>query len=83
LAERLGLATAATAERQERLLAALGLPIRAHGIDAGAVNDALGHDKKARDGRVPFVLAPTIGSFRLVYDVSPTDVRAVLGRLEP
>ena len=83
VATRLGVAPPEVAARQERLLAALGLPIRAHGIDAGAVNDALGHDKKARDGRVPFVLAPTIGSFRLVYDVSPTDVRAVLGRLEP
>jgi 3-dehydroquinate synthase len=83
LAERLGVATAATAERQERLLAGLGLPIRTRGIDADAVNDALGRDKKARDGRVPFVLAPTIGSFRLVYDVSPADIRAALGRLEP
>jgi 3-dehydroquinate synthetase len=39
-------------------------------------------DKKARDGRLPFVLAPTIGSFRLVYDVKPDDVRAVLEEIQ-
>ena len=32
---------------------------------------AIARDKKAKDGRVPFVLAPEIGAFRLVYDVRP------------
>jgi 3-dehydroquinate synthase len=83
LAERLRLATPATVERQERLLAAVGLPIRAAGIDAEAVIGAISRDKKARDGRVPFVLAPAIGSFRLVYDVPVDEVRGVLAYLEP
>jgi 3-dehydroquinate synthase len=78
LAERLGLATATTTHRQERLLAAVGLPIRSAAVDAEAVLKAISHDKKARDGRVPFVLAPAIGSFRVVYDVSADDVRAAL-----
>jgi 3-dehydroquinate synthase len=82
LAERLGLASTATVERQEHLLAALGLPIRAAGIDAEAVIAAIGRDKKGRDGRVPFVLAPAIGSFRLVFDVAAADIRAALARLE-
>jgi len=81
LAERLGLATSATTQRQERLLAAVGLPIRAPVVEADAVLKAISHDKKARDGRVPFVLAPAIGSFRVVYDVSADDVRAALGVL--
>jgi 3-dehydroquinate synthase len=80
LALRLGLASAETVTRQERLLAALGLPTRAS-VDVEAVLAAITHDKKARDGRVPFVLAPAIGSFRLVWDVSPADVRAVLAEL--
>jgi 3-dehydroquinate synthetase len=42
---------------------------------------AIAHDKKARDGRVPFVLAPSIGAFRVVYDVAPADVRAALATL--
>jgi 3-dehydroquinate synthase len=78
LAERLGLATPATTRRQEALLASVGLPVRAPDVDAEAVLKAITHDKKARDGRVPFVLAPAIGTFRVVYDVGPDDVRAAL-----
>jgi 3-dehydroquinate synthetase len=54
------------------------LPIRAPAVDAEAVLNAITHDKKARDGRVPFVLAPAIGAFRVVYDVGPDDVRWAL-----
>jgi 3-dehydroquinate synthase len=78
LAHRLGIANGETLARQERLLAALGLPIRMRPLDGDAVLTAMTRDKKARDGRLPFVLAPAIGAFRLVYDVKPDDVRAVL-----
>lgn len=83
LAERLGLADTTTVARQERLLDALGLPTRGPlpGVDAGAVAAAIAHDKKARDGRVPFVLAPWIGAYRLAYDVPSSEVRAVLHAL--
>jgi hypothetical protein len=30
---------------------------------------------------VPFILAPAIGTFRLVHDVPPADVRAVIDGL--
>jgi len=81
LAARLGIATAETGERQQRLLAALGLPVAAAGLDADAVLAAIRRDKKARDGRVPFVLAPSIGTFRVVYDVDAADIRATLTTL--
>jgi len=81
LARRLGIATDETVTRQERLLAALGLPVRADSLDANAVLAAISRDKKSRDGRVPFVLAPRIGAFRLVYDVAPDDIRAALADL--
>ena len=81
LARRLGLASEETMARQERLLEAVGLPVRADAVDVEAVLAAIARDKKARDGRVPFVLAPRIGAFRLVYDVSADDIRAVLGAL--
>jgi 3-dehydroquinate synthetase len=42
---------------------------------------ALARDKKARDGRLPFVLAPEIGRFRLVYDVAPAAVLDTLRAL--
>jgi 3-dehydroquinate synthase len=78
LAERLGLASAETAARQWRWLEAVGLPVRGGDMAPAAVVEAITRDKKARDGRVPFVLAPAIGQFRLVFDV-PTD--AVLATL--
>jgi 3-dehydroquinate synthetase len=81
LANRLGLAAAETLARQERLLAALGLPIRAEAVDVEAVLGAIRHDKKARNGRVPFVLSPALGTFRVVFDVSPDDVRAVVNEV--
>jgi 3-dehydroquinate synthase len=81
LAARLGHATADTGQRQERLLDAVGLPTRLPEIDHDAVLDAMRLDKKARDGRVPFVLAPAIGAFRLVRDVPAAEVRAVLQEL--
>jgi 3-dehydroquinate synthase len=81
LAERLGVADAATTRRQESLLRALALPVRAASVDGDAVMAAITHDKKARDGRVPFVLAPAIGAFRVVYDVPPAEARAALASL--
>jgi 3-dehydroquinate synthase len=81
LAEALGLATAATTRRQEAVLTAVGLPVRASDVDATAVLEATTRDKKSRDGRVPFVLAPAIGAFRVVYDVQPDDVRGAVARL--
>ena len=81
LATRLHIASAETADRQVRLLDAVGLPVRARDIDVEAVLAATRRDKKSRDGRVPFVLAPSIGAYRVVYDVGLDDVRAVLAEL--
>jgi 3-dehydroquinate synthase len=78
LARRLDLASEATIARQEQLLARLGLPVRAGALDVDAVLTAITHDKKARDGRVPFVLAPALGEFRVVYDVPPAAIRAAV-----
>jgi len=81
LARQLRIADASTVERQERLLTAVDLPTRAEGIDVDGVLAAMRRDKKSRDGRVPFVLAPTIGAFKVVYDIPPADVRAALASL--
>jgi 3-dehydroquinate synthase len=82
LAQRIGVADDETVARQERLLAALGLPVRVPSIDVDPVVGAIARDKKAKDGRIPFVLAPSIGAFRLVYDVPVAEVRAVVASLE-
>jgi 3-dehydroquinate synthase len=72
LAVRLGLAERQTAERQEALLGALGLPTRFETPDPRAIAETLRHDKKARDGRVAFVLLKAIGQAEVRLDV-PTD----------
>ena len=69
IAERLGLAKPGLRARQLAALDALGLPVRGVGEPPERVIEALSRDKKAKDGRVPFILAPEIGAFRLVYDV--------------
>jgi 3-dehydroquinate synthase len=81
LAERLGRASAAMRRRQEALLARLGLPTRMAALDPARVLDAMTHDKKSRDGRVPFVLAPEIGRFEIVDGVAADDVRAALAAI--
>jgi 3-dehydroquinate synthase len=81
LARRLGIADDETTTRQERMLETLGLPVRAPSIDVEPIVSAMARDKKAKDGRVPFVLAPRIGAFRIVYDVPTSDIRAVIASL--
>jgi len=81
LARRLGIADDETTTRQERMLETLGLPVRAPSIDVEPIVSAMARDKKAKDGRVPFVLAPRIGAFRIVYDVPTTEIRAVIASL--
>ena len=81
LARRLGIADDETTARQERMLETLGLPVRAPSIDVEPIVSAMARDKKAKDGRVPFVLAPRIGAFRIVYDVPTAEVRAVIASL--
>jgi len=81
LAERLGLASAATTHRQAALLQAVGLPVRGSGAAPASVLEALGRDKKSRNGRVPFVLAPEIGRFKVVQDVPREAVLATLQEL--
>jgi 3-dehydroquinate synthase len=78
LACRLGLAEPRTAERQERLLRALGLPTRFPEPAPGAVAEALRRDKKAREGRVPFVLLKALGRAEVCFDVPSETIRGVL-----
>ena len=81
LARRLSVAPADVVTRQERQLETLGLPTRVGPIDADAVLAAIGRDKKSRNGRIPFILAPAIGSFQVVYDVTADQIRAALGEV--
>ncbi len=81
IAERLALAAPETGARQLRLLEAVGLPVRGVGAPPERVVEAIARDKKAKDGRVPFVLAPEIGGFRIVFDVPKLVVLDALAEL--
>jgi 3-dehydroquinate synthase len=82
LAVRLGWTDARTAERQEALLRGLGLPTRFGGIEPREVAGALHHDKKARDGRVAFVLLRTLGRAEVCQDVATDTVVEVLREIQ-
>ena len=56
-----GLMPAAEADRLERLLGRLGLPVRIE-MDSALINDALRKDKKRQDREIHFVLLDGIGS---------------------
>ena len=78
IAQRIGIAKPETSTRQIDLLRAVGLPVHGIAADPARVMEAMSRDKKSRDGRVPFVLAPEIGRFQLVFDVPRDAVRASL-----
>lgn len=81
LAERRGVGRAGLAGRVEVATAALGLPVRLAGLEPADLWDAMGHDKKWRDGAATFVLLEEVGSPVIARDVPRADVLAVLDGL--
>ncbi|HXX38850.1 MAG TPA: 3-dehydroquinate synthase [bacterium] len=85
LAVRMGLCDAASMERQAALLRGAGLPVRVadlrtrHRPSAGAIAAAMALDKKARAGRLRFVLPVEVGRTVVRDDVPATLVEEVLG----
>ncbi|GAB4334887.1 MAG: hypothetical protein Kow0010_22130 [Dehalococcoidia bacterium] len=62
-------------DRQQRLIAACGLPDTAPGLDAAAIIEATGSDKKVRGGAVHWVLLEAIGRAVTRNDVPEGIVR--------
>jgi len=81
LAERRGVARAGLAGRVEVATAALGLPVSLAGLEPADLWDAMGHDKKWRDGAAAFVLLEEVGRPVIARDVPRADVLAVLDGL--
>jgi len=78
LAERLNRVPPGLAKRQEKLLAALGLPIKLPKLDQKRFLEAMMHDKKVEHGRLRLVLPTRLGQVELVADVPADDVLAAL-----
>lgn len=78
MAVKRGLVAMDLANRQERLLRALGLPIRPPQRPVSDMVNAMLLDKKAQAGRVRFILPRRLGEVALYSDVSEDEVRRVL-----
>jgi 3-dehydroquinate synthase len=79
LAERRGMAPADVTLRQVRLLQAFDLPTAPKPEwPADALIEVMRRDKKARAGRLRFILPTRIGAVEAVDDVDDADVRAAL-----
>src|SRR5438105_6600522 len=74
LSEQLGIADATLRPRLERMLSAAGLPTRSRIPPRAWV--LMRRDKKARAGKVRWILPRGIGRFSLVSDVAERDLRA-------
>ena len=83
LAKRLGSVDGQEVVRVERMLERAGLPLRRsqlapQELDVGALMDAMSKDKKAKDGRLVFIVPTGIGTSEVRSDVPHTDVEMVL-----
>lgn len=78
ISEEMGLLPPADRARIERIVAQMGLPLRAAGVTPDAMYADLFHDKKTVDGRIHWVLAQGIGSVRVCADVPEDVVRRAL-----
>jgi 3-dehydroquinate synthetase len=78
-----GLLPRSEAERVERHLAAVGLPIHLSFVpggppDADRLMELIAQDKKVKRGRLTFILARAIGASFVAPDVDAAEVRAFL-----
>ncbi|MCX5678206.1 MAG: 3-dehydroquinate synthase [Candidatus Omnitrophica bacterium] len=78
IASDLGLIKESEADRVERLIKKVGLPVSIKGLAISKVYEAHLHDKKFADGRNRFILASRIGSARVVDGVAGSVIRNAL-----
>jgi 3-dehydroquinate synthase len=80
LSARLQRIEGAQADRLERLLARLGLPVKPPPLAVERWLEFMGRDKKNREGRITFVLLDALGSASVVRDTPEAPVRELLAR---
>jgi 3-dehydroquinate synthetase len=81
IAAKLGYAAPSLADHIEAALAAWGLPVRCPPFDAGAIWEAMAHDKKRQGRSLRWVLPRAIGDVFVTDQVKRADVLAVLEAL--
>jgi 3-dehydroquinate synthase len=78
LAERLGRVDRSLADRQGRLLDAMGLPVAIPKLDRKQVLESMMRDKKVAHGRLRLILPSRLGQVELVDGIAESDISAVL-----
>jgi 3-dehydroquinate synthase len=81
LSRQLGFLSRADSERIRSLLQRAGLPTAAKGITPERMRRLMSVDKKAKEGRVHFVLLEKLGAASLRADVPPSALDHTLARL--
>lgn len=82
LSRQLGSLSEADAARIRTLLGRAGLPVATSAIGAQRMQQLMSVDKKARAGRVPFVVLERLGAAVLRTDVPPAAIEHTLSRLK-
>jgi 3-dehydroquinate synthase len=83
LSRRLGILTAADVERLRALLVRAGLPVEAPALPARRLLELMSVDKKAKDGRLRFILLERIGAACVRDDVPTAAVEETLAQFAP
>ncbi len=78
ISHRLGKLDSSAVARLEKVIGEAGLPVQVPKLDKKKLMQAMGHDKKVRQGRLTFVLLKSIGEACINDDVDPALVQEVL-----
>ncbi len=77
-----GMVDAGVREALESVLDRLGIPIRRRGLDAEGIWRIMQHDKKARGGKVRFILPTALGEVDIFDDVTAEEAKDAIGLLK-
>jgi len=78
LSRRLGWLDPADVERVKSVFARACLPLRGPALDADRYLEFMGHDKKARDGKLRLVLLKRLGEAVTTSDAPLAEIRAAI-----
>ena len=81
LSNQMGFLQKSDYERIHRLLAKAGLPTKTTGVSPERLRELMGMDKKAKDGKLRFILLEAIGSAKICGDVPAEALEKTLAML--
>ncbi|OFZ96765.1 MAG: 3-dehydroquinate synthase [Betaproteobacteria bacterium RIFCSPLOWO2_02_FULL_62_17] len=82
LSMQMGMLSKPASDRIRRLLARAGLPVEVKGIPSSRLRELMSLDKKARDGKLRFILLERIGSAIIRADIPPLALDRTLSQVD-